>query len=190
MLMRAKRSFPSLKSVDAGFMPSTKRPSYVAITSDLLRAPSTVSVAPEHFVSSTVVKVSIRVLKINRVRFAGAVTNARFAPLDGLPVVPVPLSTTPVLLHKPRARHEWAFAGMPRVRQASVCGSAAGRCAPSCDSLGASLRPPLHFPRSPTADRSLNGFFRAPFDAVRLAAPAILACARLPQPAQILWAAQ
>lgn len=126
MLMRAKRSFPSLKSVDAGFMPSTKRPSYVAITSDLLRAPSTVSVAPEHFVSSTVVKVSIRVLKINRVRFAGAVTNARFAPLDGLPVVPVPLSTTPVLLHKPRARHEWAFAGMPRVRQASVCGSAAG----------------------------------------------------------------
>ncbi len=60
-----------------------------------------------------------------------AVTNARFTPLHGLPVGPVPLSTTPVPLRKPRARHEWAFAGVPRVRQASVCGSAAGRFTPA-----------------------------------------------------------
>ena len=35
-----------------------------------------------------------------------AVTNARFATLHGLPVGPVPLSTTPVPLLKPCARHE------------------------------------------------------------------------------------
>jgi len=34
------------------------------------------------------------------------VTNARFASLHGLPVGPVPLSTTPVPLLKPHARHE------------------------------------------------------------------------------------
>jgi len=38
-----------------------------------------------------------------------AVTNARFASLHGLPVVPVPLSTTPVPLLKPRVRHELAW---------------------------------------------------------------------------------
>ena len=74
MLKRAKRSFRSLNSVNAGFVPSIKRPSYVAITRDLVREPSTVSVAPEHFVSSTVVKVSkCPALKIGLVRF----TNAR-----------------------------------------------------------------------------------------------------------------
>jgi hypothetical protein len=35
-----------------------------------------------------------------------AVTNARFAALHGLPVRPVTLSTTPVPLRKPRARHK------------------------------------------------------------------------------------
>lgn len=40
-----------------------------------------------------------------------AVTNARCAALHGLPVGPVPLSTAPVPLRKPRARHERAFAG-------------------------------------------------------------------------------
>ena len=35
-----------------------------------------------------------------------AVTNVRFASLHGLPVGPVPLSTTPVPLLKPHARHE------------------------------------------------------------------------------------
>lgn len=33
-------------------------------------------------------------------------TNVQFASLHGLPVGPVPLSTTPVALHKPHARHE------------------------------------------------------------------------------------
>jgi len=35
-----------------------------------------------------------------------AVTDAPFAPLHGLPVGPVSLSTTPVPLRKTRARHE------------------------------------------------------------------------------------
>jgi hypothetical protein len=35
-----------------------------------------------------------------------AVTNARFVSLHGLSVAPFPLSTTPVPLLKPRARHE------------------------------------------------------------------------------------
>ena len=63
-----------------------------------------------------------------------AVTNARFAPLHGLPGRPChPLDrarSTP----QARAlvtRHERAFAGMPKARRASVCGSAAGRCAPA-----------------------------------------------------------
>lgn len=101
---------------------------------------------------------------------------------------PRPLSTTPVPLHKPRARHERASAmcrisgGLPSAvrRRALRSGFV---------SLDASLRPPLHLPRSPTADRSLNGIFHAPFGAVRLAVPTIPSCARLPQPTQILWAA-
>ena len=38
--------------------------------------------------------------------FSSAVTNARFASLHGLSVASFPLSTTPVPLLKPRARHE------------------------------------------------------------------------------------
>ena len=76
MLMRSKRSFPSLNSVDAGFVPSIKRPSYVAITRDLVRAPSTVSGASEHFVSSTVVKVPrIGDLKAGSVRLTAVVRS-------------------------------------------------------------------------------------------------------------------
>jgi hypothetical protein len=45
--------------------------------------------------------------------------------------------------------------GVPQESRASVCGSAAALRS-DCVSLGASLRPPLHFPRSPTADRSQN----------------------------------
>ena len=82
-----------------------------------------------------------------------AATNARFASLHGLSVVPVPLSTTPVPLRKARARHERASA---MGRKSGGLPSAARRRAlrSGCDSLNASLRPPLHFPRSPTADRS------------------------------------
>ena len=81
-----------------------------------------------------------------------AVTNTRFAAFHGLPVVPVPLSTTPAPLRKSRARHErqWDW---PQQRRASVCGSAAALRS-GCDSLNAALRSPLHFPRSPAADRS------------------------------------
>ena len=48
-----------------------------------------------------------------------------------------------------RAAMEW-----PHQRLASVCGSAAALRS-GFVSLNASLRSPLHFPRSPTADRSL-----------------------------------
>jgi len=57
-----------------------------------------------------------------------AVTNARSASLHGLSVVPVPLSTTPVTLLKPRARHELAWC-----RTAGAAGfrlrPGGGRCA-------------------------------------------------------------
>ena len=43
---------------------------------------------------------------------------------------------------------------VPHERPASVCGSAAALRS-GCDSLCAPLRSPLHFPRSPTADRSV-----------------------------------
>jgi hypothetical protein len=53
-----------------------------------------------------------------------AVTNARFAPLHGLLVGPVSHSTTPVPLHKPRARHERAIA---KCRSRGLLPSAARR---------------------------------------------------------------
>jgi len=95
-----------------------------------------------------------------------AVTNARFASLHGLLVVPVPLSTTPAPLLKPRPRHERASAtshksgGLPSAARRRALRS-------GCDSLGASLRLPLHFPRSPTADRSRKTIFFAPSGALR-----------------------
>ena len=52
-----------------------------------------------------------------------AVTNARFASLHGLPVGPFPLSTTPVPLRKPRARHELK----PFVNRSGALPSAARR---------------------------------------------------------------
>jgi hypothetical protein len=66
---------------------------------------------------------------------------------------PVPLSTMPAPLLKPRARHELAWC-----RAAGAAGFrlrlGGGTLRSGCDSLDATLRPPLHFPRSPTADRS------------------------------------
>ena len=80
-----------------------------------------------------------------------AVTNARFASLHGLPVVPVPLSTTPVPLLKPRARHELAWC-RTATRAAGFrlrLGGGATLRLRSCVSPSA-----LHFSRSPTTDRS------------------------------------
>jgi len=59
----------------------------------------------------------------------------------------------PVPLLKRHVRRERQFK-WPHQRRASVCGSAAALRS-GCDSLNAALRSPLHFPRSPTADRSL-----------------------------------
>src|SRR6185437_15629312 len=83
-----------------------------------------------------------------------AVTNARFASLHGLPVARPPLDdarSTPQTARSSRAY-------MAQGRRRGGLPSAARRRAlrSGCDSLCASLRPPLHFPGSPTADRS-NG---------------------------------
>ena len=56
-------------------------------------------------------------------------------------------------LHKPRARHELAFSGWQQAWRASVCARRRTLRSGS-NSLSASLRPPLHLPRSPTTDRS------------------------------------
>src|SRR5947207_6898337 len=74
-----------------------------------------------------------------------AVTNARFATLHVLLVVPVPLPTTPVPLRKSRARHEReSCVG----RKSGGLPSAAGRrpLRSGCDALYAPLRSPRHFP--------------------------------------------
>jgi hypothetical protein len=82
------------------------------------------------------------------------VTNARFAALHGLPVVPYAFSTTPVPLRK-SARSSRAAMDWPQVRRASVCGSAA---ALRSGSVPAVSPPALHSFRSPTADRSQNSY--------------------------------
>lgn len=87
-----------------------------------------------------------------------AVTNARFAPLHGLPVAPVSLSTTPVPLRKPRARHELVW---------SMAASAEGFRLRLGSDVALRLRfarrsSPLSAPlsRSPTADRSRVSRFK------------------------------
>ncbi len=79
------------------------------------------------------------------------VTNARFASLHGLPVVPVPLSTTPVPLLKPRARHELAWCkgrrsgGLPSVaRQRALRSGSVSLCA----SLRLCSTVPAHRPQT------------------------------------------
>ena len=83
-----------------------------------------------------------------------AVTNARFASLHGLSVAPSPSRRRPLRFSN-RALVTSLHGAGPQERRASVCGSAAALRS-GCNSLCAPLRPPLHFPRSPTADRSLS----------------------------------
>jgi hypothetical protein len=82
------------------------------------------------------------------------VTNARFASFHGLPAALLPFddarSTSQIRAlvtsgHPPSAAKAAGF----RLRLGG------GTFRYVSDSLCASLRPPLHFPRSPTADRSL-----------------------------------
>ena len=86
-----------------------------------------------------------------------AVTNARFAPLHGLPVGPVPpldgVRSTTQTARSSRV----ALAELPQKRRLP---SAARRRAlrSGCDVLCASLRSPLHFPHA-TADRSRFAHF-------------------------------
>ena len=114
-------------------------------------------------------------------------TNARFAALHGLPVAPSPSRRRPFLSAKPRARHE-RQSNWPQQRRASVCGSAAALRS-GCVPLDASLRPPLHLPRSPTADRSQGFIAEAGVTpgAIPLVAPTIPVCGQLPPQVWIPW---
>jgi len=86
-------------------------------------------------------------------RITTAVTNARLAPFHELPVGPVP--------SRPRPLHS-ANRALVTSEHFQIAATAAGfrlrlgggTLRSGCDALNASLRPPLHFPRSPTADRS------------------------------------
>ncbi len=94
-------------------------------------------------------------------------TNARFATLHVLLVVPVPLSTTPVPLRKSRARHERESCvgrksgGLPSAISVRPLRS-------GCDALCASLRSPLHFlarrPQTEAVSSTTNkNVFAVPF---------------------------
>lgn len=78
-----------------------------------------------------------------------AVTNARFAPLHGLLVGPVSHSTTPVPLHKPRARHERAIA---KCRSRGLLPSAARRRVVALRLRFARRSSPASAPLCPLAD--------------------------------------
>ena len=82
-----------------------------------------------------------------------AVTSARHASLHGLPVGPVP--------SRPRPFHSTNRALVTSGHSPEAAGAAGfrlwlggGTLCSGCVSLGAALRPSLHFPRSPTTDRS------------------------------------
>ena len=74
--------------------------------------------------------------------FRFAATSVPFAPLHGLPVDPVSLSTTPAPLRKARARHERQFNGHISGRLPSAARQR--RCAPA--SFPPSLRLRCTFP--------------------------------------------
>ena len=79
-------------------------------------------------------------------------TNARFASLHGLPVAPSPSRRRPLHFTNRALVTSWHSAGRRRGRLPSAARRRALRS--GCDALGASRRPPLHFPRAPNADRS------------------------------------
>lgn len=81
-------------------------------------------------------------------------TNARFASLHGLPVAPSPSRRRPFRFSN-RALVTSFHIAVPQTRRLpSVARRRALRS--GYDSLNTSLRSPLHFPRSPTTDRSQN----------------------------------
>ena len=83
-------------------------------------------------------------------------TNARLAPLHGLPVVPVPHTTTPVPRHKPRARHE---RNSPHATHPPALPSGVWRRRSGCAASLISFRPlrlPLHAVKLPTEAFSQN----------------------------------
>src|SRR6266571_3238805 len=95
-----------------------------------------------------------------------AVTNARFAPLHGLPVGPVPFSTAPVPLRKIAHSSRAAFAPEPQKAGASV-GSLARRSVTSLlrNSLpcgNASLPSPTSQPGRSTVTSGVCSWFASP----------------------------
>jgi len=108
---------------------------------------------PQKFQDLPPAKDAITELRQKRASYRSAVTNARFASLHGLPVVRIPLN------HARSSPQDRALvtSGLPPWARSAAgfrlrLGGGTFRC--GCDALNAPLRPPLHFPRSPTTDRS------------------------------------
>ncbi len=95
-----------------------------------------------------------RATQLRRAKFGRRDQHA-VCSFHGLPVGPLTLTTTPIPLRKPRARHDLNSAG-PHERRASVSGRRAALRSGSVP-LDAPLRPPLHCPaRRPQTKASLS----------------------------------